>query len=209
MCLRDVSEGEDVMNSDLNKSTVDTIYDFIKDAPERQIDNANTLDNKMVQVFAAAGVVIGLLGFASGNLGSAWYITACLLGALISYAATAFIALSQLRPKLFMRSMHGDTLWPITWQLTDLEVKHAIIADVTKSYGHNRSLLASKARATLCCLCNCSRGYLGWPSAYSLSGLLVPRCLSFSWFILRKRTRGQLYSQFGGEPNAVIFRYFC
>jgi len=133
-------------NNELDPQTVETIFDLVKGTPERQIDNANTLDTKMVQVFSAAGVVIGLLGLSSGNLAHSKWITACLIGALFSYGVTAGVAFFHLRPKPFRRSLHGDTLWKETWKLTPTEVQHTVIADVEKAYSHNIPLLRGKSR---------------------------------------------------------------
>jgi len=133
-------------SQELDPKTVETIFDLVKNIPERQLDNANTLDTKMVQVFSAAGVVIGLLGLSSGALGEAPWITTCLISALFFYSVTAFTAFLHLRPKPFRRSLHGDSLWNETWQLTQIEVQHTVIADVAKAYSHNRLLLSKKAR---------------------------------------------------------------
>lgn len=133
------------MSDELNPKTIDTIFGLLKDAPERQIDNANTLDTKMVHIFGAASVVIGLLGLSRNDFGPEWWIIICLIGAIVSYLATAVLAFAHLRPKVFHRSIHGDTLWPHTWDLTDIEIKHTLIADVTAAYAHNKPLLVRKS----------------------------------------------------------------
>jgi hypothetical protein len=138
------AQGE-AMSSELDPKTVETICSLIKDAPERQLDNANTLDNKMVQIFGAAGIVIGLLGLSQNNLGQGLLITVCLLGSLTFYIATAVVAFTHLRPKPFRRSLHGDTLWPNTWHLRNVDVQHTVIADVGKAYSHNKALVIGKA----------------------------------------------------------------
>src|SRR4051794_31167688 len=91
---RGTAVGEGMSDHELDPKTLDTIFNLIKDAPERQIDNANTLDTKMVQIFGAASVVIGLLGLSRNNFGSEWWITVCLICAVASYLATALIAFS-------------------------------------------------------------------------------------------------------------------
>jgi hypothetical protein len=45
--------------------TVQIIYEHIKDAPQQQLELVEALDDKMVKVFTAAGVVIGLAGLSS------------------------------------------------------------------------------------------------------------------------------------------------
>jgi len=137
--------GHAMSEQKLDPETVETIFDLVKNAPERQMDNANTLDTKIVQVFSAASVVIGLLGISSGNLEQARWISACLVGALSLYGVTAISTFLHLWPKPFRRSLHGDTLWQEAWNMTRIEVHHTVIADVSKAYVHNKSLLRGKA----------------------------------------------------------------
>ncbi len=45
------------------------IYDHIKDTPQQQIEFANQLDDKMLRIFTAASIVIGLLGLSASGGG--------------------------------------------------------------------------------------------------------------------------------------------
>ena len=44
----------------MDAKTVEALYELVKDVPERQIDGGAALDTKMVQIFSAASIVIGL-----------------------------------------------------------------------------------------------------------------------------------------------------
>jgi hypothetical protein len=133
-------------HKELNPETVEVIFDLVKDTPERQIDSATTLDTKMVQVFGTAGIVIALLSFSSSKWSQEWWITICLVGSLIFYIATALVAFVHLQPKLFKRSLHGDTLWANTWDLSKTQIHHTLIADVADAYRHNKPILARKSQ---------------------------------------------------------------
>jgi hypothetical protein len=53
------------MSDDIKPETLDFIFDYTRDAPERQLQDAKDLDNKMAQLFSVASVVIGLAGLAN------------------------------------------------------------------------------------------------------------------------------------------------
>lgn len=52
---------------DQDYSTEKLIYDHIKDTPQQQIEFANQLDDKMLRIFTAASIVIGLLGLSASG----------------------------------------------------------------------------------------------------------------------------------------------
>jgi hypothetical protein len=91
--------------------TVQVIYEHVKDAPQQQFETIKALDDKMIKVFTAAGVVIGLAGLSSENLTGGIWINVCLLGVLSAFIATAALALYHLRPVNIALSRHAVTLW--------------------------------------------------------------------------------------------------
>ena len=58
------------MSTDWNQDSLDFILDHIREAPEKQIQTAEALDAKMVQIFVSASIVIGLVGLSSSSLSS-------------------------------------------------------------------------------------------------------------------------------------------
>ena len=92
------------MSDKPNPKTMEVLYDFLKDAPERQIENAASLDSKMVQIFGAASLVIGLVSFSSGGLAPKdWTVTLLLVSSLLAYAGTTYFTFVRLRPQQCVR----------------------------------------------------------------------------------------------------------
>lgn len=126
--------------------TVKTIYELVRDVPERQIDNGAALDTKMVQIFSAASVVVGLtaLSFASTSARGGWEVTVLLVMAMLAYVATAYVAFQHLKPKRYKR-LKVDDIWRYCWQLEPDEVRRTVIAKATEAFAHNAPILDGKA----------------------------------------------------------------
>jgi hypothetical protein len=118
--------------------TVDFIFQYIKDAPERQLAGSEALDAKMVQIFTAASVIIGLAGLTSGSQKP---VSAVLLVfAVIAYVGGAGCALVQLWARDYRRSLQADELWRKLWASPVSDVKHSLVHDIAASYVHNAKL---------------------------------------------------------------------
>ncbi len=129
-------------NKDVNPETLEFIFNYTKEAPERQIKDAEALDNKMAQIFSVASVVIGLVGVSSV---SGRWTNLLLAAALISYLVAATVALFQLIPKAQNRSLHADKLWSTFWQKEVYDVQHSLVDDISKAYSHNLEVLKKKS----------------------------------------------------------------
>lgn len=166
--------GEAVARSDkvaqIDKNTVELVFDLLKEAPKRQTEISNLLDTKMVQIFQAGTVVIGLAGFSSGNVARQQVIVAILLLlALVSYAITAYIAFYHLHPERF-RVLKADALWRVTWKMKPEDAQRTVIADATKAYAYNEPILDRKARnLRLALIMTSVEVILGRISPYSFS----------------------------------------
>jgi hypothetical protein len=136
----------------LKDETVEFIFEHTKEAPERQSRDIDALDAKMVQVFGAASVVIGLVGVSNENLGNSGAVNALLALAVASYIVAAATALFHLYPKEQRRSLHVEDLWPKAWNEDVKNIQHSLIEDIRKVHRFNATVLEQK-RNTLVRLC--------------------------------------------------------
>jgi hypothetical protein len=130
------------MSDNPDPKTIEFLLDFLRDAPERQIDNAESLDSKMVNIFGAASIVIGLAGFSSGGLplyNSA--VTTLLVMGVLAYAATAYFAFVQLSPQRWRRSIYASFWVRRFWNHSESETRESVLVDLAKSYAENRPRL--------------------------------------------------------------------
>lgn len=126
--------------------TVQLIYEHIKDAPQEQFETVKALDDKMIKVFTAAGVVIGLAGLSSQGLKGGVWVNIILLGALVAFIATAALALYHLRPIDIALSRHAGTLWEHSSHLTQDQVRQQLIKSIARSNAHNEAVLRRKTK---------------------------------------------------------------
>ncbi len=130
----------------LSDETLTFIYEHIKDAPERQAQDWRDLDSKLIQVFGAASVVLGLGGLAGAQHHSLAG-TLLLLLALAAFALVAAAAFIQLRPQQFAYGRFGDTLWPNSWMDSPSIIRHGIVEVITEASATNKRVFADKATA--------------------------------------------------------------
>ena len=126
--------------------TVQFIYEHIKDAPQQQLELAKALDDKMVKIFTAAGVVIGLAGLSGNNFQGGIWISTLLFGALGGFVATAALTLYHLWPVRIALSRHAGTLWDHSRYLSTDEVRQQLIKSISRSHTQNENLLERKTR---------------------------------------------------------------
>jgi hypothetical protein len=126
--------------------TVQLIYEHIKDAPQQQFETVKALDDKMVKVFTAAGVVIGLAGLSSQSLKGGIWVNLTLLGALVAFIATAALALYHLRPISIALSRHAGTLWENSSHLPIDQVRRQLIKSISRSNAYNEGVLRRKTK---------------------------------------------------------------
>jgi len=132
--------------------TLDFIFQVVKGAPERELRDLEALDAKMVQIFGAASIVIGLAGVSSTSQGSTSPVSGLLVAALLAYFATAALSFFHLRLRDFRRSLHADVLWKELWQFDVSEIQHILVEDVSVAYSHNKLVLHEKGRTILAAL---------------------------------------------------------
>jgi hypothetical protein len=126
-------------------TTIDVIYDHIKGVVEQQLGDQVNLDGKMVQVFTAASVVMGLTGLsATTATKNPAVVTAFLALALAAYVGVAVISGVELWTRKFNALRFGSTLWEHEWDQPPEQVKLAVIDKVKGAYDANGVILHDK-----------------------------------------------------------------
>ena len=133
------------MSREIPDDTLEFIYNHIREAPQHQQRTREGLDTKMVQIFGAASIVIGLAGVSSRELDGGDAVDILLVGAVVAYVASAFTAFFHLRVRKFRLSLQAHALWRNYWLSEPKDVKHALVQDISEAYEHNKRLLDQKA----------------------------------------------------------------
>ena len=132
----------------LGDETLDLLFELTRDAPQKQLDSVEALDGKVVQVFAAGSVVVGLTAMGNSLKTSmttlpSGYFTAILI-AIVAYFVLAASAAVALWVRQFFVSWGADITWRDYWWATPRSIKHSLVESVANDYRKNRSLLVRK-----------------------------------------------------------------
>jgi hypothetical protein len=136
----------------VDPETRDFLIEYLKDAPEVQLRDSVDLDNKVIGLFAAASVVIGLTTLGSIGKGTDaldHWVTAFLIGAVASYLLAGGAALVNLWPVEQWRSLHADQLWAGGKGKPVAEIKDFLLESIQTAYRENKTMLARKGWASL------------------------------------------------------------
>ena len=143
-----MSEPSESDTSEL-KLAEELIYDHIKEAPQQQIEYAAQLDDKVLRIFGAASIIIGLLGLSTNNaVGAKAFI---FLMPLVPYILVALWTFQCINPDRFHQAMRADQL-PKFWNKEENDVRRALLSEIGTAYSNNKSLLLDKAKYTRCAL---------------------------------------------------------
>ncbi len=128
-----------------NPETLEEIYNLVRGSLDRQADEGQMLDSKMVQIFSAASIVVGLAGFSISS-GAVVNTPAALLLflAFVAYAVVAYVAFKHLTPKTYYLLNYPD-VWRKSWSDNPSELHYSVITKVTEEYERNRPTLIDKA----------------------------------------------------------------
>lgn len=137
---------EDAADGNINSETLEFIFNYTKDAPEQLIKDAEALDDKMIRIFSAASIVIGLAGISNTAVSGEW-VNWLLAIALSLYLITAVVAFLELMPKAQNRSLHADKLWDKFWQEDIVSVQHSLVDNISEAYIHNTDVVKKKGLA--------------------------------------------------------------
>ncbi len=142
------------MNHDkhVKVDTLDFIFEYIKDAPEKQLLTVERLDNKVIQILSVATILVGLVGLAVGGTEHKVFnppISYLPYFIFITYVFVVIISAIHLKAKKFRRSIQADTLWNTFWKSEIAEIKLSLVKDIGVAYKHNKDVLATKTRTLL------------------------------------------------------------
>jgi hypothetical protein len=124
-----------------NPETVSLIYEHTKDAPQQQLDLAKALDDKMVKIFTAAGVVIGLAGFSDKSPRPEVAVNVLLLSALATFVLTAVLTVYHLWPLRLDLSKHASVLWEHSRRLPVDQVRQQLVRSIARGSSYNKGVL--------------------------------------------------------------------
>lgn len=108
----------------------------------------NDLDGKVIQIFSAGSVVVGLAGVSGIDKTTKPIVIGLLADAVFSYAVVAGLAIWQLFAKRVQVARYGDRLWTNYWNDSVQSIKHALVAIIERAYRHNKRVLRNKALTT-------------------------------------------------------------
>jgi hypothetical protein len=131
---------------DPSPEAVAFIWDQVKDAPDRCVARAKSLEARGAQAFSAATVLVGLGGLTNlrGGHVPRTAIAFLALGAL-AYVLAAVSALRLLRPSYIHNLPEADAMWR-DYRLHDVAAsKAAIIEAIARDARVNRDMVEAKA----------------------------------------------------------------
>ena len=123
-----------------NPATLDLIFEHVKDAPEKQLQDLVDLDTKAMQVFAGASVILGAGALIDTKHGGGLS-TTFLIVALAAYLVIAFLSFRGLRTRQLRGSRYADTLWKDFKDDLPEVVKLGIVTKVAEDYAYNRDVV--------------------------------------------------------------------
>jgi hypothetical protein len=131
----------------INQEATDFIYQHTKDATEAQMRHSRALDSKLVWLFSAASVVIGLVASSTSRPPISVWLIAPLVGALAAYLIVAGCAVFGLWPRQYRTSAGADTMWPNYYDVDPGKIEHAVVQDIADAYSHNKRQFAGREKA--------------------------------------------------------------
>ncbi len=116
--------------------TLDFLFDQIIEAEDRQLAAQQSLDQKVIQVFAGSGIVLGFAAFLATSdvpVGAIGFLIAA--GAL--FLVLGLVTFWQLWPRRFYIARHPTTLWDRYWSDSVPVIKHAMVDYAVYAYEQN------------------------------------------------------------------------
>jgi hypothetical protein len=138
-------------SSEMNESkerpteqTLDLLYELTRDAPSAQLQASDAVDGKIVQTFAAAGVLIGLAAVHENRSDVA---TAFVALAVLAFFAVAAVGICSLRGRQYRVTVGADQLWTRYRSDVPFTIKEAFVRDVARGYPENEKNIKLKHKA--------------------------------------------------------------
>jgi hypothetical protein len=131
--------------SEINGETLGLIYDHLRDAPGRRIEDGQRQESKAVSLFAAATVLIGLAGISLPRAGDwHWLVVLLSVGVALAYAVAVGATAFTLWPRSYRAADYDGSLWRTHWNKEPAAVRHAIVDDITQGSRVNQSANARR-----------------------------------------------------------------
>ena len=153
MSSKEASPSGDAGVPPVPAETLDFLFEYTREAPQRQLEAVDALDSKAFALFSASAVVVGLAGIGT------WSQDEVPLGAgiLLALAVAAFVSvggavLYSAWVRRFRLSFQANVLWEDYWDEDVGRIKHALVADIAAAYRENHATLERKARALILAL---------------------------------------------------------
>jgi hypothetical protein len=126
------------------EETLELLYELTREAPNAQLQASDAVDGKIVQTFAAAGVLIGLAAVqgASGDVATG-FVALAVLGFLV----VAAVGICALRGRQYRVTIGADQLWDKYRSDVPFTIKEAFVRDVAKGYPENEENIRLKHKA--------------------------------------------------------------
>jgi hypothetical protein len=128
----------------LEPETLDLLFSITQHAPATQLRAVEALDAKIIQVFTAGGVLLGLAALRGSHHQT--LVGVLFLVAVVSFLFVAFHVLRSMFGARFRVEIAPPQLWRDYWADPPESIKHAIVADIATGYEANERLIARKAR---------------------------------------------------------------
>jgi hypothetical protein len=135
----------------VNPQALSFILDWVKDTPERQSRDTEYLNSKVLQVFTAASILIGFVGFsntvAPGPSPSRNpVVTALVVLALVTYLVVTLFTFFTIRTTALSVTRLGYELWQKYWKDEEDTIKRGLVQVVGEAYAKNEPILRRKSR---------------------------------------------------------------
>jgi hypothetical protein len=111
-----------------------------------QMQNIRQLDAKMVQVFAAAGVGIGLAGFSRGVTPGSRAVDVLLTIAVLAYLAAGGLAARHLWTRRYAGLPDPAIVLQDSWHEEADTIRHNLTTNINRAFATNAAVSLSKGR---------------------------------------------------------------
>lgn len=148
MSSGEASPGDGPSGPFVPPDTLDFLFEYTREAPQRQLAAMNALDTKAFALFSASAVVVGLAGLGIwGRQDVPPGAGILLVAAVVAFVVGAFAMLDCVRLRRHRSSDHADVLWQDYWDLEVADIKHALVEDIAESSEHNERVIRAKTRS--------------------------------------------------------------
>lgn len=121
--------------------TVDFIYQHTRTALDGQVGQARGIDGKVIQLIAAATIVLGLAATSAFAKAPGGVVVAV----VAFYVVALVLSVVEIFPVKMRGSDYGETMWNEHWYRPAREIKLSVVADVADGAKRNANVIRFKA----------------------------------------------------------------